>query len=446
MGLLIASMSLPAMFSMLIQALYNVVDSYHVAKISQNSFTALGYAFPVQTILMAFALGIGIGTNVLVARKLGERNPKTASEYAKTGLLMALIAGLMFFGLGFFAIRPFMNLMSDSEEIIEIGTTYLSICTVFSMFMVVEVVCNKILQAQGIMVIPMFTQLIGAITNIILDPIMIFGKFGFPAMGVKGAAIATVIGQAAAMLFVIIYMMTNKFEIHLGLKHFRIQRKEVSEIVRFGLPSFAINAIFSFVNTGLNSILRPFDSEETANAILATYYKLQSFAFMPVFGLNQGGLPILSYNFGANDQKRFRKAFWILIISAVTILTAALVIFQLYPVELLALFSPTEKMISIGIPALRIISLAFIPAAFGVILTMTFQSIGKGEAALIMSLLRQAIFLLPFSYILSKTGILQNIWFAFPISEILVAIIFIPLIFIMMKKAFLNRKPVSITE
>ena len=251
MGRLIATMSIPAMFSMLIQALYNVVDSIYVARLdttNDDMLTAVGYAFPIQILIMAFALGIGIGTNVLAAKKLGERKPDESSQIAQNGIMMAIIAGIFFFIMSFIIIKPFMNLMSNSKNIIENGTAYLRIVTMFSLFIMIEITCNKILQSMGRMIIPMFTQLIGAITNIILDPILIFGWHKIPAMGIRGAAIATVIGQAVAMTFVVIYILTNKFEISLKVKHFRFNGFYVKEIIKVGLPSMIMNAIGSITN------------------------------------------------------------------------------------------------------------------------------------------------------------------------------------------------------
>jgi putative MATE family efflux protein len=439
MGKLIASMSIPAMFSMLIQALYNIVDTIYVARIDKTSdalITALGYAFPMQILLMAFALGIGIGTNVLVARKLGERKPEEASRFGQTGIMLTIMMSIVFLGLSFVIVEPFMKMMSNNHEIIKAGTSYLRIVMAFSIFQFLEIVYTKILQSTGQMIIPMFTQLIGAITNIILDPIFIFGWFGLPAFGVTGAAIATVIGQGVAMIFVLIYTYRKKLEISLSLRRFRFSKHHVTEIIKLGAPSAVMNSVASITNIALNSILKQHDPEETANAVLTSYFKLQSFVFMPAFGLNQGGMPILSYNYGANNKKRFDKALKILFTTALSILTVGLLIFQIFPKPLLNLFSPSPRMIELGLPALRLISLAFIPAAINVILTMTFQSVGRGFVAMTMSLLRQLAFLIPFAYLFGKFWKLNGVWLAFPASEAIVTLFFFPLGIYIVRKVF----------
>jgi putative MATE family efflux protein len=445
-GKLIASMSIPAMFSMLIQALYNIVDTVYVAQIDTTSdrpITALGYAFPMQMLIMAFALGVGIGTNVLVSRKLGEKKPDEASGFARTGVMLSLIIAAIFFILSTFIVRPFMEMMSNNQEIIDYGTAYLRICMMFSVFLIMEILYNKILQSTGQMIVPMISQLIGALTNIILDPIFIFGWLGLKPMGVRGAAIATVIAQGAAFLFTYIYTATRKLEISLSFKHFKPSLANVTGIVKVGLPSTVMNAVASITNVSLNSILRYFDPEETANAVLTVYFKLQSFVFMPAFGLNQGGMPILSYNYGARNKERFQKAFRILITTAVIMLLIGLIIFQTLPSTLLGFFSPSAKMIEIGIPALRIISLAFLPAALSIILTMTFQAVGHGFKALIMSLMRQLLLILPLSFLLGLLWHLNGVWLAFVFAELLVAAVFFPIGIRLIRRIFLEQPLIS---
>jgi len=444
-GRLIAYMSIPAMLSMFIQALYNIVDSYWVGKIditTDNMITAVGIALPMQILMLAFALGIGIGTNILVSRKLGERRHQEASSVAQTGIVMGIIMGLVFFVLSFIIIVPFFELMSINKDIISHGTSYLRIIMMLSMGMFIEIICNKILQGMGRMIIPMITQLIGALVNIILDPILIFGMFGFPELGFNGAAIATVIAQFTAMLFVVTYIIIKKFEIDLSLKKFRFKKIYVKEITKAGLPVLVMNSIGSLTITALNTILSPLNpnpNDSPANAVLTSYFRLQSLIFMPVFGLVQGGMPILSYNYGANDKNRYFKALKILIISALVIMTIGFIIFQLFPVALLSIFSPTEVMLDIGINALKIISVGFLPASISIIITMSFQSIGRGEVALLMSLLRQAVFLIPLSFILGQIGGLDIVWFGFPISEFIVILLFIPIIIISIKRAFQRK-------
>lgn len=442
-GRLLARMSIPAMTSMMIQALYNIVDTFYVSLIDPSSnimITAVGYALPMQIIIMAFALGIGIGTTVLVARKLGERNKREASNVAQTGLIMALVSGGVFFVLSFFVSGPFMDLMSDIPDIIYYGQQYLRIVMMFSVFLFIEIVCNKVLQGQGRMIVPMITQIIGAVVNIILDPILIFGWFGLPEFGVRGAAIATIIGQCCAMIFVLIYIFTQKMDINLNIRNLKIRGRYIGEIFKTGAPTILINSIGSLTNIALNNILKGIDVEEKANAVLTLYFKIQNFVFMPVFGLNQGGLPILSYNYGSGDKERYMRTFGLMLRSAFIILLVGLIIFQAFPEGLIRIFTSEESTISIGKNAFRIISLSFLPAAFGIILTVTFQSISYGHSALLMSFLRQALLLIPSAFLLGKFLGLKYIWLSFPISEFIVAVVFYPIIRKIINEVFARKK------
>lgn len=440
---MLARMSIPAMTSMMIQALYNIVDTFYVSLIDPSSnimITAVGYALPMQIIIMAFALGIGIGTTVLVARKLGERNKREASNVAQTGLIMALVSGGVFFVLSFFVSGPFMDLMSDIPDIIYYGQQYLRIVMMFSVFLFIEIVCNKILQGQGRMIVPMITQIIGAVVNIILDPILIFGWFGLPEFGVRGAAIATIIGQCCAMIFVLIYIFTQKMDINLNIRNLKIRGRYIGEIFKTGAPTILINSIGSLTNIALNNILKGIDVEEKANAVLTLYFKIQNFVFMPVFGLNQGGLPILSYNYGSGDKERYMRTFGLMLRSAFIILFIGFIIFQAFPEGLIRIFTSEESTISIGKNAFRIISLSFLPAAFGIILTVTFQSISYGHSALLMSFLRQALLLIPSAFLLGKFLGLKYIWLSFPISEFIVAVVFYPIIRKIINEVFARKK------
>ena len=442
-GRLLATMSIPAITSMMIQALYNVVDTFFVSLLDPDDnimITAVGYALPIQIILLAFALGIGIGTNVLVARKLGESNKKEASNIARTGLFMAIISGIIFFILSLFLTKPFMHLMSNIPDIIHYGSQYLHIIMMFSIFMFVEIVCNKILQGQGRMIVPMITQIIGAVINIILDPIFIFGLFGIPAMGIKGAAIATIIGQLCAMIFVITYIFTHKIEISLKIKKLNIKREHVLEIIKVGAPAMLMNSVSSVTNILLNNILKNIDPQERANTILTLYFKMQNFIFMPVFGLNQGGLPILAYNYGAINKKRYLKTLKLLIISAFVIMLIGFMLFQFIPNILLQFFTKNTATIQIGVAAFRIISISFLPAAFGIIITNAYQSLSYGHFALIMSILRQVLLLIPCALLLGKLFGLDYIWFAFPISETIVALIFFPYILKLINHVFTKKE------
>lgn len=438
-GRLIASMSIPAMFSMLVQALYNIVDTLFVGRIdltSDDFITALGYAFPLQIFILAFSLGVGIGTNVMVAKRLGQRNNDEASNIARTGIIIAIVGAIIFFVLSFIIINPFMNFMSNNQRIIEAGSSYLRIVMMFSAFSIIEIVLTKILQGMGRMIIPMIAQLIGAITNIILDPIFIFGYLGLPALGVSGAAIATVISQFIAMVFVIIVIIKSKTEINLGLKKFKIKLAYIGQILQVGLPSFIMNVIGSLTSVFLNKIVTSHDSTEIANGVLVSYSKLQSFVFMPIFGLNQGAIPILSYNFGANIKERFTKALKILYTSSFIIMVIGFLIFQIFPDLLLKIFSPSQELLNMGIPALRRISLAFIPAGIAIISTATYQALGRGFIAAVMSVSRQLILLVPSAFILGLIGGIDMVWFSYPIAEIIVAVVFTLILIKVVHKEF----------
>ncbi|MDD2493191.1 MAG: MATE family efflux transporter [Bacilli bacterium] len=437
-GKLLAAMSLPAIFSMFVQAMYNVVDTMYISRYDigqDNMITALGYAFPMQMIMMALSLGIGIGCNILISRKLGERKPNEASNIARTGIIMAIIAGLMFLAFSFFLPRVFLDLMSNIEIIKTYGVQYLSIIMMFSVFIFIEISVTKMLQGMGRMLIPMIAQLIGAITNIILDPIFIFTL----DLGVTGAAIATIIGQAAAMLFAVGYIILRKVDISFNFKNFKFKGVYVKEITRAGLPAMVMNSVAAFTNIILNNILKALNPEEIANAVLTIYFKLQSFVFMPIFGLTQGGLPILSYNFGANVKKRFITCAKILISVSLTLMTIGFLLFQIFPKELLDILGPEPQTIALGIPALRIISFAFFPAAFGVIMISIFQSIDHGSKALIMSLLRQAAFLVPLAFILGKAMGIEGVWLSFPIAEALCLILFAVPLIKLIKQSFARK-------
>ena len=440
-GRLLARMSIPAMTSMMIQALYNIVDTFYVSLIDPSSnimITAVGYALPMQIIIMAFALGIGIGTTVLVARKLGERNKRKVKRRAN-GTDNGACVGRRLLSL-VFCFGAVHGLDVDIPDIIYYGQQYLRIVMMFSVFLFIEIVCNKILQGQGRMIVPMITQIIGAVVNIILDPILIFGWFGLPEFGVRGAAIATIIGQCCAMIFVLIYIFTQKMDINLNIRNLKIRGRYIGEIFKTGAPTILINSIGSLTNIALNNILKGIDVEEKANAVLTLYFKIQNFVFMPVFGLNQGGLPILSYNYGSGDKERYMRTFGLMLRSAFIILFIGFIIFQAFPEGLIRIFTSEESTISIGKNAFRIISLSFLPAAFGIILTVTFQSISYGHSALLMSFLRQALLLIPSAFLLGKFLGLKYIWLSFPISEFIVAVVFYPIIRKIINEVFARKK------
>lgn len=417
---LIISMSLPAMFSMFIQSMYNIIDSMYVSQIGMEALTALSLAFPIQTLLIAFAVGTSIGVNSLVSRRLGEGRYDEASSAATHGVVLAFFTWILFAILGIFLTRPFFELFSDNPTVISMGCDYVSIVMIFSFGIFIQIVLEKTLQATGNMIFPMFFQLTGAITNIILDPILIFGMYGFPKLGVKGAAIATVIGQIFALIFSIIVIFTRKHSIKISFKNFKLDTKIVKEIYTVGFPSIVMQSIGSLLVGSLNAILATFS--EAAVSVLGVYYKLQSFIFMPVFGLTQGVMPIMGYNYGAKNKKRLLKTLKIGCIISSVIMATGTAIFMLFPESLLNIFNASAELKEIGVPALRIISMCFMGAALGILFSTLFQAVGVGFYSLIVSVLRQLAVILPVAYAMSKIGLVY-VWYAFPIAEIVSFII-----------------------
>lgn len=436
-GRLLASMSIPAMFSMLIQSLYNVVDSIFVAQIGENALTAVSVAYPLQMLVLAFALGIGVGTNSLIARKLGEGCRQEASWAAENGIFLAVMAALASLVCGIFFAGGYIRMMSTNEEVILMGTQYITVVMTCSFGMFVEITCSKSLQATGNMIVPMISQLVGALTNIILDPIMIFGLFGFPKLGVLGAAIATVAGQILAMCYVIVMFIRKEHDIQVHVKGFRPRKESVLGICKVGLPTTVMNAVGSLTITGINAILMGFSS--TAVAILGIYFKLQSFVFMPVFGLTQGAMPIMGYNFGADNKKRFMHTLRLSFIVSFCIMLVGTLLFWIFPRFFLTLFNANESMMEMGVTALRIISLSFVGASFGIIMTSMFQAIGHGVKSLMMSVLRQLVFIIPAAYLLGRFFGLNAVWASYPIAEYLCVIIFLPIAVLVVKKEFRRK-------
>ncbi len=431
---LILIMSAPAMLSMLVQALYNVVDSIFVAQYSDAALKALSLAFPMQLLYMAFAIGVGVGANSLIARKLGEGKKSEASDYARAGLILAVIHYAVFAVLGVFLSGPFMKLYTSDPEVIEMGRQYLTIVMVFSFGCFIEIYISKTLQATGNMIVPMISQLLGAITNIILDPIMIFGKFGFPAMGVRGAAIATVIGQIAAMCFVLIVFLAKKRDVTFSLRGFKPKAEYFKTIYYVGAPSIVLNAIGSFTLSIMNKIANVHYAEGAT--ILGIYFKLQSFVLMPVFGLNQGILPILAYNYGSDDRKRFMQTFKLSIAISLSVMIIGTLIFQIFPSAFLKMFNVSGEMMEKGKVALRIISLCFIFAAVNIICTTMFQSIGHGFKSLFMSVLRQIVIIIPVAFAMGKLIGINGVWSSYPIADLVCMIVFIPLSLKTINKVF----------
>ena len=422
---LILSMSLPAMFSMLVQSLYNIVDSIFVAKIGESALAAVSLAFPIQTLMIAVAVGTGVGINSLISRRLGEGDRKAADRAASHGIILGVISWAVFALLGVFFSRPFFQLFSANGAVIQAGTDYLSIVTILSMGVFVEISVEKTLQATGNMIYPMIFQLIGAVINLIMDPVLIFDLLGFPAMGVAGAALATVLGQIISMIYSLYIVFRKDHEVTIRLKGFRFHARTVKDIYTVGAPSILMQSIGSVLNIGLNAILAGFS--EAAVSVLGVYYKLQSFVFMPVFGLNQGVMPIMGYNYGARNRRRVLDALKWGCIIAVCIMAVGCVLFMGFPQLLLGMFNPTAEMLEIGVPALRTISLCFLPAALGILASTLFQAIGMGSRSLIISILRQVVIILPAAYLFSKIS-LASVWYAFPLAEVvslLVSILFV---------------------
>ncbi|NLK26922.1 MAG: MATE family efflux transporter [Clostridiales bacterium] len=430
---LLINMSVPMMISMLVMALYNIIDSIFVAQINENALTALSLAFPIQNFMIAIANGTGVGVNALLSRSLGEKNYKEVNASARNGIFLSVIAGILFASLGFFLARPFMTSQTDNLEIIEYGTTYLRIVSIFSIGVFLEIMFERILQASGNTFYSMITQITGAVINIILDPIMIFGLFGFPKMGVAGAALATVIGQVLAATLALYFNIKKNPEVNLSFHRFRPSIKTVKRIYGVGAPSMLMQSIGSVLAFSLNNILIQFTT--TAVSVYGVYFKLQSFVFMPVFGLSGGMVPIIAYNYGAKNKKRIITTMKYSISAAVLIMLFGLAIFQIFPAQLLSLFNANKPMMEIGIPALRIISLHFVFAGFCIITVSAFQALGNGLFSLINSMTRQLIFLLPSAYLLAKLSGLTAIWFAFPIAEIASLLICI----ILLKKIYNDK-------
>lgn len=418
---LLISMSVPMMISMLVQALYNIVDSMFVARLSENALTAVSLAFPAQNLMIAVATGTGVGVNAALSRNLGEKNFERANKIADHALFLAALSYVVFALFGLCFARQFFRLQTDIEEIVDLGTTYLRVCTIASFGLFMEIACERLLQSTGKTIYSMYTQGLGAIINIVLDPILIFGYFGAPALGIAGAAGATVIGQIIAFCLGFFFNKTRNHEITISLRDFKPSSEIISHIYAVGIPSIIMASIGSVMTFGMNKILIAFSS--TATAVFGIYFKLQSFVFMPVFGLNNGTVPIIAYNYGAGKPDRIMGTLKLAAMYAVTIMLIGLAVVQLIPDKLLMIFSASDTMLSIGIPALRTISLSFLFAGFSIVCSSMFQALGHGMLSLWISVFRQLVVLLPVAFVFAKLGGLHVVWFAFPIAEVF-AIIF----------------------
>ncbi|MCH5294045.1 MAG: MATE family efflux transporter [Treponema sp.] len=415
-GKLLVQISLPMMISMLVQALYNIVDSIFVARISENALTAVSLAFPIQNLMISTAVGTGVGINSLLSMRLGQKDQEAVNNSAMNGIFLAALSCIVFIILGIFLPRPYFKSQTSNAEIIEFGVSYLNICMIVSFGLFGAVIFERLLQATGRTVLSMASQLTGAIINCILDPIMIFGFLGCPAMGIAGAAWATVIGQIAATIVSIALNLTKNTEIRFKIRSFRPNLRIIADIYKVGVPSILLGSIGSFLTYLINMILGQFST--TAIAVYGVYFKLQSFIFMPVFGLNNGIVPIVAYNYGARHKERIIKSVKLCAITAFCIMLAGLLIFELLPGTLLGMFSASDEMMRIGVPALRTIALHFPLAALSITFISVFQALGRGLFSMLTSFVRQIIVLLPAAWLLSLTGNIHNIWWAFVIAEL----------------------------
>ena len=432
---LIPKISIPIMASMLIQALYNIVDSIFVSRFDPNGLTAVSLAFPFQMLMIALSTGMGTGINSLVSRRLGERQPREARQAAWNGLLVEGVGSLLFILFGLLLSGPVMRLvvsdkLMDYTSILSMGTDYLSVVTLFSTGLFMAIYFERLLQATGNTVLSMITQMAGAITNIVLDPILIFGYLGFRPMGVLGAAIATVIGQWLSALLGFIFNQQKNPELRLNPKDFKIIGRDLSGILAVGIPSTVMQAIGSVMNMGMNAILSGFEQSNAALNVMSVYFKLQSFIFMPVFGLSTGIIAILAYNYGARNKERIYSCIKTALIWACVIMLVGTLIFMLFPQQLMSIFESdanpelTAQMTDIGVVAMRIISSSFILAAIGITLSTVFQAVGKGVYSMVVSICRQLVVLLPAAWLLARlTGSVYAVWWCFPIAEIAALII-----------------------
>ncbi len=413
---LIFTMSLPMVLSMLSQALYNIVDSIFVAQVGEYALTAVSLAFPIQNLMIAFATGTGVGINAFLSMKLGQRDFKSVNKTAANAVFLTACTYVVFLIAGLFFIPAYYNTQTNDALIFQHSVDYTRICVFAGFGLFGVITANRLLQATGKTLYVMITQMSGVLINIVLDPILIFGLFGLPRMETAGAAWATVIGQVVSLFIGIYFNKKHNKEIQCSLKGFRPNPHIISRIYVVGLPSILMVGIGSVMTYGFNLILVGFSS--TAVAVFGVYFKLMSFATMPTLGLNNGLIPIVAYNYGAGNKQRVQSAIKVSTIVALCIMITAIIIFQAFPRELLQMFNASEEMITIGIPALRILSLQFIGAGFCITFSSVFQALGNGVLSLIMAIVRQLAFMLPSAWLLAQTGVLENVWWSFPIAEI----------------------------
>lgn len=431
-GRLLVTISLPIMISMLIQSMYNVVDSYFVSKISENALSAVSLAFPMQSLMIAFATGTGVGINSLLSRKLGQRNQQGVNDAATNGVFIAALTSIIFIVFGLFFADDFMMAQTDVSEIVDGGTIYLQICTICSTGVFMSITFARLLQSTGRTILSMIGQIVGALTNIIFDPILIFGLGFFPEMGVAGAAVATVAGQVVGAIVDICLNHFKNPEIHFTFKGFRPQWPVIREIYVVGVPAIINNAIMSVMVYGMNQILITFST--AATAVMGVFFKLNSFIVMPVIGLNNGLIPIVAYNFGARKRERIIKAIRLAMICAVSYMALGLLAFQLIPQTLLTPFIDKPETMEMGIHALRRISLGFLSGGVSFVMCAAFQALRKANYSLVVQALRQLVLIIPAAYLLSLTGEVNNVWWAFPIADYLSLLICVGLYIKLLKE------------
>lgn len=439
------SVSLPMMISMLVLSMYNVVDSIFVGMISENALAAVSLAFPIQILIIAVSGGTGIGVNAVLSRSLGEKNFKKADQAAMNGLLLALLSSVVFIIVGLTVVKPFFaSQTADADpEIYRYGVQYLTTICVFSVTMFSQTMLERLLQSTGKSIYTMITQATGAIINIILDPLFIFGVGFLPRMEVLGAAIATVIGQVTAASLALFFNLRVNREIHFSLREMKPNGPMIARIYKVGFPSIVMQSVGSVMNYGMNLILMSFSS--TAAVVFGVYYKLQSIIFMPIFGLNSGVIPIVAYNYGAGKRKRILSAFKLSVVAAECLMAVGVVLFICFPQQLLSLFSASEAMLAMGVPALRIISTHFLIAGFCIIAGGVFQGLGNGVYSLVVSVMRQLVVLLPSAFILAKLFGLAAVWWCFPIAE-LMSLVMSTFFVLRIKKNVLDHLPTEPTE
>ena len=413
---LLITMSLPMMISMLVQALYNIVDSIFVSRISEYALRAVSLAFPIQSLMISVAVGTAVGINAFLSRTLGQKQYDKANIIAVNGIFIEVVSAIVFALVGLFVSMPFFISQTDIPQVQQYGTTYLTICCCAGIGIFLQTDFERLLQSTGKTVYTMITQGIGAVVNLILDPILIFGYFGLPEMGVAGAAAATVTGQIVAAILAIIFNLKCNKEIHLSFKGFKPNLHLIGQIYKVGAPSIVMQAIGSVMTYGMNLILAAFGAAQT---VFGIYFKLQSFVFMPIFGLNNGMVPIIAYNYGAGHRERVIQTVKSSVKFAVCIMLAGLLVMQLFPAQLLGFFNAEEELLFIGVPALRTICLSFCFAGYCIVVGSVFQALGNGIYSMVVSIARQLCVLLPVAYLLSLSGNVNLIWWAFPIAELM---------------------------